>query len=40
MGDAEFDTSNTIAADSIDLDLAMVNFTGTTVQAEQFTANI
>ena len=40
MGDAEFDNSNTIAADSIDLDLAMGNFTGSTVQAEQFTANI
>lgn len=40
MGDAEFDNSNTIAADSIDLDLTMGNFTGSTVQAEQFTANI
>lgn len=40
MGDAEFDNSNTIAADSIDLDLAMGSFTGSTVQAEQFTANI
>ena len=40
MGDAEFDNSNTIAADSIDLDLAMGNFTGSTVQAEQLTANI
>lgn len=40
MGDAEFDNSNTIAADSIDLDLAMGNFTGSTVQAERFTANI
>lgn len=40
MGDVEFDSSNTIAADSIDLDLAMGNFTGSTVQAEQFTANI
>ena len=40
MGDAEFDNSNTIAADSIDLDLAMGCFTGSTVQAEQFTANI
>ena len=40
MGDAEFDNSNAIAADSIDLDLAMGNFTGSTVQAEQFTANI
>ena len=40
MGDVEFDNSNTIAADSIDLDLAMGNFTGSTVQAEQFTANI
>lgn len=40
MGDVEFDNSNTIAADSIDLDLAMGNFTGSTVQAEQLTANI
>lgn len=40
MGDVEFDNSNTIAADSIDLDLAMGSFTGSTVQAEQFTANI
>ena len=40
MGDVEFDNSNTIAADSIDLDLAMGNFTGSTVQAEQFTANV
>lgn len=40
MGNVEFDNSNTIAADSIDLDLAMGNFTGSTVQAEQFTANI
>lgn len=40
MGDVEFDNSDTIAADSIDLDLAMGNFTGSTVQAEQFTANI
>ena len=40
MGDAEFDNSDTIAADSIDLDLAMGNFSGSTVQAEQFTANI
>ena len=40
MGDAEFDNSSTIAADSIDLDLAMGNFTGSTVQAEKFTANI
>ena len=40
MGDAEFDNSNTIAADSIDLDLAMGCFPGSTVQAEQFTANI
>lgn len=40
MGDVEFDNSDTIAADSIDIDLAMGNFTGSTVQAEQFTANI
>ena len=40
MGDVEFDNSNTIAADSIDLDLAMGCFTGSTVQAEQLTANI
>lgn len=40
MGDVEFDNSNTIAADSIDLDLAMGCFTGSTVQAERFTANI
>lgn len=40
MGNVEFDNSNTIAADSIDLDLAMGNFTGSTVQAERFTANI
>ena len=40
MGDVEFDNSDTIAADSIDLDLAMGNFTGSTVQAEQFTADV
>ena len=40
MGDVEFDNSNTIAADSIDLDLAMGCFTGSTVQAEQFTADV
>ena len=40
MGDVEFDNSDTIAADSIDLDMAMGSFTGSTVQAEQFTANI
>lgn len=40
MGDVEFDNNNTIAADSIDLDLAMGNFTGSTVQAEQFTADV
>lgn len=40
MGDVEFDNSNIIAADSIDLDLAMGNFTGSTVQAEQFTADV
>lgn len=40
MGDVEFDNSNTIAADSIDLDLAMGNFTGSTVQAERFTADV
>ena len=40
MGDVEFDNSNTIAADSIDLDLAMGSFTGSTVQAEQFTADV
>ena len=40
MGDVEFDNNNTIAADSIDLDLAMGNFTGSTVQAGQFTAEV
>ncbi len=40
MGDVEFDNSNTIAADSIDLDLAMGNFTGSTVQAKQFAADV
>ena len=40
MGNVEFDNSDTIAADSIDIDLAMGSFTGSTVQAEQFTANI
>lgn len=40
MGDVEFDNSNTIAADSIDLDLAMGNFTGSTVQAKRFTADV
>ena len=40
MGDVEFDNSDTIAADSIDLDLAMGSFTGSTVQAEQFTADV
>lgn len=40
MGDVEFDNSNTIAADSIDLDLAMGNFTGSTVQAERFAADV
>ena len=40
MGDVEFDNSDTIAADSIDLDLAMGSVTGSTVQAEQFTADV
>ena len=40
MGDVEFDNNETITADSIELNLAMGNFTGSTVQAEQFTANI
>ena len=40
MGDVEFDNSDTIAADSIDLDMAMGSFTGSTVQAEQFTADV
>lgn len=40
MGDVEFDNSDTIAADSIDIDLAMGSFTGSTVQAEQFTADV
>lgn len=40
MGDVEFDNGNTIAADNIDLDLAMGNFTGSTVQAKQFTADV
>ena len=40
MGDVEFDNNNTIAADNIDLDLAMGNFTGSTVQAERFVADV
>ena len=40
MGDVEFDNSNTIAADNIDLNLAMGNFTGSTVQAERFVADV
>ncbi|WP_455500587.1 DUF1700 domain-containing protein [Gemmiger sp.] len=40
MGDVEFDNNNTIAADSIDLDLAMGNFTGSTVRAKRFTADV
>ena len=40
MGDVEFDNNNTIAADNIDLDLAMGNFTGSTVRAERFVADV
>ena len=40
MGDVEFDNSDTIAADSIDLDLAIGNFTGSTVQAGRFTVDV
>ena len=40
MGDVEFDNNETITADSIDLDLAMGDFTCSTVQAEDFNATV
>ena len=40
MGDVEFDNNETITADSIDLDLAMGDFTCSTVQAENFNATV
>ncbi len=40
MGDVEFDNNETITADSIELDLAMGDFTCSTVQAENFNATV
>ena len=40
MGDVEFDNNETITADSIELDLAMGDFTCSTVQAENFYATV
>ena len=40
MGDVEFDNNETITADSIDLDLAMGDFTCSTVQTEDFNATV
>ena len=40
MGDVEFDNNETITADSIELNLAMGNFTGGLVLADGFTADV
>lgn len=40
MGDVEFDNNKTITADSIELNLAMGNFTGGLVLADSFTADV
>ena len=40
MGDVEFDNNETITADSIELNLAMGDFTCSTVQAENFNATV
>lgn len=40
MGDVEFDNNETITADSIELNLAMGNFTGGLVLADSFTADV
>ena len=40
MGDVEFDNNETITADSIELDLAMGDFTCSTVEAENFNATV
>lgn len=40
MGDVEFDNNETITADSIELNLAMGNFTCSTVEAENFNATV
>lgn len=40
MGDVEFDNNETITADSIDLNLAMGDFTCSTVEAENFNATV
>ena len=40
MGDVEFDNNETITADSIELNLAMGDFTCSTVQAENFSATV
>lgn len=40
MGDVEFDNNETITADSIELDLAMGDFTCSTVQTENFYATV
>ena len=40
MGDVEFDSNETITADSIELNLAMGDFTCSTVQAESFNATV
>ena len=40
MGDVEFDNNETITADSIELNLAMGDFTCSTVEAENFNATV
>lgn len=40
MGDVEFDNNETITADSIELNLAMGDFTCSTVEAEKFNATV
>lgn len=40
MGDVEFDNNRTITADSIELDLAMGDFTCSTVQTQSFNATV
>ena len=40
MGDVEFDNNETITADSIELNLAMGDFTCSTVEAEKFSATV
>lgn len=40
MSDVEFDNNETITADSIELNLAMGDFTCSTVEAENFNATV